>query len=240
MKRWLWVILSILISTGFYFTIRYGLRPKPIPVLNATEFSEAPQIGAVIYKRLRQEIRYESVMLLGSTPNLQEYEQVWTGLLKTALADEVKISVLFQHEGMKIPQMQGAWETVPFNDQMVQSGELLNLVKARIEPGKLVVIHGATSEISHLVKDSLSRELDKGLERPVLALSTLSLSSKPEEQEALLAQCLSAAEDDNHMRMECAEVRVGKALMKKKISGGGIWAVMERQGLKEYLIFVHR
>ena len=59
MKRWIWFLVSIFISTGVYFTLRYGLRPKPIPVLNATEFNEAQQIGAVVYKRLRQEIRGE-------------------------------------------------------------------------------------------------------------------------------------------------------------------------------------
>src|SRR6187200_922925 len=103
MKRWLWFLVSIVISTGVYFTLRYGLRPKPIPVLNATEFAETPQIGAVIYKRLRQEIRGERIVLLGSTPELQDYEQVWMGLLKTAVADQINIPVLFQHEGLKAP-----------------------------------------------------------------------------------------------------------------------------------------
>lgn len=240
MKRWLWVFLSILISTGFYFTIRYGLRPKPIPVLNATEFAEAPQIGAVIYKGLRQEIRFEGVLLLGSTSELQEYEEIWTGLLKTAAADQVQISALFQHEELKVPQMHGEWETIMFNNQMIQSGKLLSLVKARIEAGKLVVIHAPSLVVSHLINDSLSRQLDQELKRPVLALSTLSLSLKPEEQNSLQVQCLSAGENDNSMRIECAKARVGKILLKKKMTEGKIWAVMERHGLKEYLIFVHR
>src|SRR4051812_29815498 len=84
-KRWVWILVSIFISTGVYFTIRYGLRPKAIPVLNATEFAEVPQIGAVIYKRLRQEIRTEQLLLLGSTPELAGYEDLWVGLLKSAL-----------------------------------------------------------------------------------------------------------------------------------------------------------
>ncbi|MGZ3723411.1 MAG: hypothetical protein ACXVA9_10800 [Bdellovibrionales bacterium] len=239
MKRWIWFLVSIIISTGVYFTLRYGLRPKPIPVLNATEFSEAQQIGAVIYKRLRQEIRGERVLLLGSTPEMQEYEQVWTGLLKTAVADQVKISVLFQHEGLKIPALEGAWETIPYSDQMIQSGELLAMVKTHLQSGKLVVIHGASTEVSHLMKASLSRILDGELGRPVLALSTLSLSLKPEEQSSLQAQCMSS-ENDSQMRIECAEARVSKILTKKKPAEGKLWAVMERHGLKEYLIFIHR
>ena len=238
MKRWIWFVVSILISTGVYFTIRYGLRPKPIPVLNPTEFTEAPQIGAVVYKRLRQEIRAEEVMLLGSTSELQDYQEVWAGLLKTALANQVKVDVIFQREGLQSP-LGDLIEVIPFSEGMIHSGDLVNLVKARMRAGHLVVIHGATLAVSHLIKDSLSRGIDAASQRPVLSISVLALSLKPEEQDALQTQCLSV-ETDYNMRIECAEARVGKALLKKKILPGKIWAVMERHGLKEYLIFVHR
>src|SRR3954470_22627530 len=97
-KRWIFFLVSMIVSTGVYFTIRYGLRPKPIPVMNATSFNQPGEIGAVIYRRLRQEIRAERVLLLGSTPELSDYDEVWTGLLKTAAADNVNVPVFFQRE----------------------------------------------------------------------------------------------------------------------------------------------
>ena len=239
LKRWMWFLVSIFISTGVYFTLRYGLRPKPIPVLNATEFAAAPEVGAVIYKRLRQEIRGERVLLIGSTPELADYEQVWTGLLKTALADEVKISAFFQHEGLKSPEVTGGYEIVPFSDHMLQSGELLAMIKSKIQAGQLVVIHSAASEVSHLMSASLSRMLDGELGRPVLALTALGLTLKSEEQNTLQTQCIST-DNDSKTHLECAELRVGKVLAKKKMTPGKLWAVMERHGLKEYLLFIHR
>jgi hypothetical protein len=237
MKRWLWFFVSILLSTGVYFTIRYGLRPKAIPVMNATEFEQSPQIGAVIYKRLRQEIRTERVLLLGSTPELQDYEQIWTGLVKTALADQVKIPAVFQHEGLKALEIEGHFETIPFSDHMVQSGELVTLIKEKQAAGQLVIVHDASTEVSHLMKASLSRALDSALGHPVLSLSALWLTLKPEELESLQTQCLGG---ESEMRIECAEWRVGKILLKKKVADGKIWAVLERHGLKEYLVFIHR
>src|SRR4051812_31508713 len=129
-KRWMWIVASIFISTGVYFTIRYGLRPKPIPVLNVTEFANAQEIGAVIYRRLRQEIRTEHILLLGSTPKLPGYADIRAGLLKTASADSLKISVVLQREGLKTPV--GPWTVTNFTEAMVQSGELVNTVKAAI------------------------------------------------------------------------------------------------------------
>lgn len=236
MKRWLWFLVSIVISTGVYFTIRYGLRPKPIPVMNATEFAESAQIGAVIYKRLRQEIRAEKVILLGSTPDLADYEQVWAGLLKTALADQLKIPVLFQHESLKVPAVGDAIEVIPYSNYMLQSGELVALIQKRIASGALVVVHDSTPEVSHLMKASLSRALDTAVGHPVLSLSSLGLSLKPEEVQVLGTQCLSA---QPNMRIECAEWRISKILVKKSLAPEKLWAVMERHGLKEYLVFIH-
>jgi hypothetical protein len=236
MKRWLWFSLSLLISTGVYFTIRYGLRPKPIPVMNATEFSNMQEIGAVVYRRLRQEIRNERVVLLGSSPELADYEEVWSGLLKTALADQVKVTVLFQKEGLH-PPAGGAWQTISFDENMVRSGELLNAVKQKMQAGDLVVIQAPSTEVSHLIKDSLSRELDTASGRPVLSISSLDVSLTNAEQNDLQAQCLSAQELAS--RIDCAEARVGKNLLKKKMTSGKIVAVLERHGLKEYLLFVH-
>lgn len=240
MKRWIWFVAALFISTSVYFTIRYGLRPKPIPVLNPTEFESSDQIGAVVYKRLRQEIRAERVILLGSSADLANYQDVWTGLLKTALVDGLKIDVFFQREGLLQPEHVGAWEEIPFTEAMVQNGALAAQVTARMQVGHLVVVHGLTSEISHLMKDSLSRALDRVSLRPVLAISILSLTLKPEEIDTLKAQCLDpSSEHDGKTRMGCAEVRVENALLKKKLTPGKIWAVMERHGLKEYLIFIH-
>lgn len=240
MKRWLWFCTAVLISTAVYFTIRYGLRPKPIPVLNPTEFEDPQQIGAVVYKRLRQNIRPERLIVLGSSPDLQNYAAVWTGFLKTAVADQVKIDVFYQRENLNSPEAVSGWATIPFNEDMIRSGEFFKQVEDRQKAGHLVVIHAPTSEATHLMKESLSRELDRVVRHPVLALSTLNLTLKPEDLEALQAQCLDPeAEREGRARLDCAEARVSKRMIKKRLAEGKIWAVMERHGLQEYLIFVH-
>src|SRR5579872_4491460 len=100
MKRWIWFAVSIFISTSVYFTIRYGLRPKPIPVMNASEFERPEQIGAVIYKRLYEEVGSERVLLLGSDKAIvQPSASMWTGFLLTARAAHTAVSVIFQREG---------------------------------------------------------------------------------------------------------------------------------------------
>ena len=208
--------------------------------MNATEFEGAQQIGAVVYKRLRQEIRGERILLLGSAPDLPLYEEVWTGLLKTALADQIKIDVFFQREGLRPPEPTGAWNQVIFNQEMIQSGQFVRAVTEHMQAGHLVLIHSLSEEVSHLSKDSLSRQLDLAAHHPVLAISTLALSLSPGEENILQTRCLESMEATGGARLGCAEARVAKTLSKKKLTPGKLWAVMERHGLKEYLIFIHR
>ena len=207
--------------------------------MKPTEFANTQEIGAVVYKRLRQEIRAERVLILGSSIHFQSYADVWSGLLKSALADQVKVAVLFQREGLELAPMDAAIEVITFNERMLHSGELLAQVKALMASGQLVVIHAATDEVSHLIKDSLSRGLDAVSQHPVLSISTLNLSLRPEDIDTLQTGCMNSA-DDSRLKLECAEVRVSRIMLKKKLNPNLFWAVMERHGLKEYLIFIHR
>ena len=239
MKRWLWFLAALLISTGVYFTIRYGLRPKPIPVLNPTHFENAEQIGAVVYRGLRREILVERLILLGSMAEGVEYQAIWTGFLKAALADGNHVESFFQRSGLQAPQNLMNWMVIPYAESMIHNPELISQVSQTTAPGHLVIVHGLTQEVTHLMPSSLSRALDTAAQHPVLSLSLVSLSAKPDALEQLQDQCAQEkAQSDDHARISCPQARVTKTLIKKKAAPGTLWAVMERHGLKEYLIFV--
>lgn len=239
MSRWIWVILSVAISTLVYFTIRYGLNPKPIPLMNLTQFEDLEQMGAVVYKRLRQNMRQERVIIIGSSPEVISEMSVWSGFFKTALADRFKIDVVFQRRGQKeIPKL-GDWETVEFDQTEIASGELFGKIKSRLQRGHLVVVHTSTVEGTHLVKSSLSKELDRSLRQPVISISTLPLALDSQAEDDLQALCLNDRDEEGVFRLNCAANRAAKKALKKKPDPTKSWAVLERHGLKEFLLFVY-
>ncbi|MGE4130192.1 MAG: hypothetical protein AB7F86_01065 [Bdellovibrionales bacterium] len=240
MTRWLWILVAIAVSTSVYFTIRYGLRPKPIPVLNPTKFENLQQIGIVIYNRLRQNIRAERIVLLGSSEDVKNYTEVWTGLIEAARADKENI-VLVVREGMApLPKFPGV-ETLTFNDQLISSSELFTEVTKRLKRKQLVILHGWTRETTHLVADSLSQRLDPVIHQPLLAISTMRLAVDQAEVDDLQPQCLDASPGANeYQKLLCASFKVARKFLKKHLDPEKIWGVMERHGLKEYLVFVHQ
>lgn len=240
MSRWLWIFLAVLISTGVYFTIRYGLRPKPIPVLNPTEFQQLKQIGVVLYKRLHQNIRTERLVILGSGEDVKDYDQIWSGLSESALADKEKL-VFFVREGMKPPAPQGGAEVIGFTETHLNGGQLFQEIAQRLQRKQLVIVHAWTHEVSHLMQNSISEKMEPMVHHPVLSLSTLRFAVDEADIGALQPQCLDATPGaGDQKKLKCAAYKVARKFLKKRLDTGRIWAVAERHGLKEFLVFIHQ
>lgn len=223
MQRWLVIIIAVCVTTAVYFTIRYGLRPKAIPIINLTQFEDPEQIGLAIYKRLRQNVRADRVILLGSSQGMaEEDEKIWAGFIKAAQADKETI------------------EELSLKDMPPDKEETIKQIKGLTAARKLVVVRGLTPEVSHLVDNSWSRILDKHFKHPVLSIATMRLGISLADADDLQTQCLDASDDDGHRKLDCAAQRVTRKNLKKKPAPDKIWAVMERHGLKEYLLFIHR
>lgn len=240
MQRWIWIIVAILVSTGVYFTIRYGLRPKPIPVMNPTSFERLDQIGIVTYKRLRQNIRSERVVVLGLSAEVAKSSEVWMGLLEAAAAEKERVVVFPVSGQIQVPAVPNV-EVIRYSEEAHKSGDLVQLAHNRMKGGQLVVVIGPTEEVSHLVKNSVTQQLERVVGHPVLSISTLRFAVSEEASTELEPHCLEpTAEKDVVRRLSCAASRVSRKYMKKKLAPDKIWAVTERHGLKEYLVFIHQ
>lgn len=223
MQRWLVIVIAVCVTTAVYFTIRYGLRPKAIPIMNLTQVQDPEQLGADIYKRLRQNVRADRVILLGSGQGMGDEDvKIWAGFIKAAQADKETIQEL------------------SLKDMPPEKEETIKRIKELTSAAKLVVVRGMTPEVSHLVENSWSKILDKQFKHPVLSIATLRLGISQTDMEDFQTQCLDATDDSGHRKLDCAAQRVTRKNLKKKPDPTKAWAVMERHGLKEYLLFIHR
>lgn len=222
MPRWIWITIAFCVSTSVYFTIRYGLRPKPVPVMNPTQFEGPEQIGVVVYKRLRQNVRADMLVLLGASNGAQDEDaKVWDGFEKAAAADGENV---FPMKTSDYPDKESLFKTAD------------EALKAR----KLVIIRGLTPEVSHFAENSLSRQLDSQRKHPVLSISIQRLAINKADADDLQTQCLDTESESGHRKLDCAAQKVARKYLKRKLEADKLWAVVERHGLKEYLVFIHR
>ena len=240
MKRIVWILIALISSVGVYFTIRYGLRPKPIPILNPTHFENPEQIGAVMYRRLRQNLRAEQLLVLGSHKDIPQSAEIWNGFLKTAMADKMKIDQFYQWPNVPLPTTAGQLQTIYLQDADVASDELLKNIHQSIQRGSVVIVNAPTQEATHLVQGSLSRRLEKLPNIPVFSISIVPWAINAEATKVFAEDCSNpdATENANKM-LNCAVYRLSKKFLRKKLDPSQSWAAAERHGLKEYLLFIN-
>ena len=207
--------------------------------MSPTDFAELDQIGSVIYKRLRQNVRAERAVLLGSNQDFKDDRNIWAGFLKAAATDGEKI-IYYAPKGMGPALRNPAWETVEYDEAEALSGDLLSKVRSLLKARRLIVLHAPTKQVSHLVSASLAHQLDKLVQHPVLSISTLRFALSPEEHDSLQTECLDAQrENEGTNRLSCASQKVSRKYQRKNLDAKKLWAIIERHGLKEYLVFIH-
>lgn len=240
MKRIVWIVIAVVSSVGVYFTIRYGLRPKPIPILNPTHFENPEQIGAVIYRRLRQNLRSERLLVIGSKKDLAQSAEIWNGFLKTAMADKMKIDQFYQWPNLALPTSASQLQTVYLQEADLANEDLLKNIHQSIQRGSVVIVHVPTEEATHLVKGSLTRKLEQLPNIPVFSISIVPWSINAEGTKALAEECTQPDSPDRlDLQLQCAVYRLSRKFLRKKLDPSKSWAAAERHGLKEYLLFIN-
>lgn len=238
MQKWLWLLASCLVVAGLLLSFKYGMGPKPIPQINSSAFEEPEQIGAVAYRRLRQVIRESGVIILGSSPFLQNSDRIWTGFIRTAQADGVKFLGLVEQEGLnpilKISPLFGKFKAVDLR----QSTEIEALNEAK--PMAPLILHLASASSAHLVNPDELLAFRGQVSSPVTAISLTSYVVARDQLEQVLPPCPEGATQPAGQEwVSCAAVRVSKKFFRKNISKEKLSAVMEQVGQRDYLLYVH-
>lgn len=237
MPKWFWVLLAIVISSGIYLSIRYGLRPKPIPLMKPNHFSSLEELGVVSSRRLFQQIRSEKVLVLGHDPRLSDSLMVWQGLLKGAIDSKVKIRKIYYLGIEELPSYFRAFRT-----EAVDLSRLAEIQKELIQSRRrhgLVVFLMPTDQTSHLRKDSVTKKLEASVLGPIFSLSQRRLILDPRELEEASSACTELDSDDFESRLKCIEFKYAKSQSRKKLDEDKLLGAIERYGLKEYLLLIH-
>lgn len=237
MQKWLWVLLALIVSSGIYFSIRYGLRPKPIPIMKPTYFGSLEEMGVVTYRRLRQQIRSEKIIILGTDFTSPENQDVWKGLIKAALDDKVRIQTVMYDEKNPPIEYFNKFTNLEFGALSDKDFKTI-LLNSRRRDGLLVILT-TNHDSSHLYKGSLTKKLESSALGPIFSLSQTSLILNKEQLETLSQSCADLDPNDFLSRMDCIIFRFSRQHQRRKLDVEKLYGAVERYGLKEYLMFIH-
>ena len=235
----MWIPLCLVLSFALYFTLKWGLKPKPIPQINPTRFELREQIGAVVYRRLRPALRQEKMVVLGSAPWVQDYQHIWNGFIGAAREDKWKIDLLYED-----PTLQPIKEFAGLERKSLNwpdpGQELSQELKQHLQFGHLIIIHTTFNHSAHRTEGSLSKDLENTLKRPWTAISMLGFAVNEDELVHLQPKCENEVAPANRSDyVGCAAARISRNFLRKRLDPTLLWAAMNRHGLKDYFLYIH-
>ncbi len=234
-----WVIMAVMVSFGLYYGIKWGLKPKPIPVMNPSKFESLEQVGAVVYRRLRQALRQEKIVVIGSAPWLREYDRLWNGFVAAAREDKWQIQVIFEDPSLRpikefsdLSRRPLSWPT--------PAPEMIEDLKKSVQYGHLILVHTTFNHSGHRGQNSLVKELETAFKRPLMAFTMMSLATTAEELDAIQPPCENETAPSNTREYgPCAAAKMSRRYLRKHLDPLSFWAAVDRHGLKDYFIYVH-
>lgn len=236
---YVWVALALIVSFGLYFGIKWGLKPKPIPVINPSKFDSLEQIGTVTYRRLRQALRQEKVVVIGSAPWLREYDRMWNGFIAAAREDKWQVEYIFEDPALRPIKDFSDLKRRPLSWPEATADMAADLKKT-MQFGHLILVHTTFNHSAHRGETSLVKELESQLKRPLVSFTMLNYAVTPEELERIQPPCTDeVAPSTRKEYAACAAARISRRYLRKRHDPASYWAAIERHGLKDYFIFVH-
>lgn len=225
--KWIILSLGLVVMAMMAFIVEFGLNPRPIRVLNPTQFEKLEQIGAVVYRRLRQDLRKNRVLGLGDSPWVLEPEKIWNGFLSVARADGVTVHELRESDHVR--------PIVSLSGVKVRRGQELaadSISKQADGSANWFVGHGLYSELFPFEK--IPQSLQFWITRFAVDQDSLAGLQPPCPVEIFQSPKLNSDQI-----LGCAALRTSKNYLRKKLDPQKIWAAAEKHGHSLYLIFVY-
>lgn len=209
-------LASLLVTLGVLLIMNYGIHPRPIRVLNATEFDRPEEIGAVLFRRFYQEVRGSQLVVLGSSPFHRSYSQVWRSFLTTARVNRVEFDAIYSLGSLR--------DISP--EELVYDEEE---VRERLARGEKVLIQVAST-------DGLLEEYTQKFPQGLFIFQS-GFAVTEEGLDEIMPAC---REDDlEAFQMSCKAQVASRRYLRKPKSEDHYVAALERHSVAKYLLYIY-
>lgn len=237
-KRYL-IGIGLFVLISVVAVLRYGIGPKPIGIMKASFFDRPAEVGAVIYRRLYDPLGREPVVVFGVTPDVVEHRGIVEGFVATAAAEKRPIQVVFKErgleEGLRVPDGTEV-VAIAFNEDPT---DLVEQVRQRVNQGQRVLVYTASVLSSHLIKGNPMHRFEQVWGKPVLAISTVGISLRREQEFKVDPPCVGSEVDGpGTANLGCAALLKSRQLYRKQLENSRIVALMDQRGGADMLLFV--
>lgn len=233
MIKWLFIGLFFSISLSLLFISVVGIQPRAQKIIDPSHYQNLQHMGYSIYQRLNQDINKSSVIILGSSNEINNSTNVWEGLFLAEEKYQSSPKVLINYNSSNsFKNKLNFIETYNINDE----SKLLVIIKDLLAK-KLKIIVNTTDEIaSYFDEKSITRKLIQSVKsRPFSLTQGLFAVNANEFKDG--SKCNKNTPKSVRV---CKSIEASRKYFKNKYSPNELRAVVEKHGANDYLLFIHQ
>ncbi|MCB9025812.1 MAG: hypothetical protein H6625_05810 [Bdellovibrionaceae bacterium] len=233
MIKWLFIGLFFSISLSLLFIKFVGIQPRAQKVIDPSHYQNLQHIGYSIYQRLNQDINNSSVLILGSTNQITDSQNVWIGLFMALEKYSSVPKILINYNtSCSIKENPNFIEIKNINNE----AELIAVIKTLISKRIKVIVNTTDYYSSYFDENSLTKKLIKLIKLRPLSI-TQGLFAVKKNQFKSWQKC---KKNDSLSAMVCKAMEASQKYFRKKYSPMELRAAMEKHGANDYLLFIYQ
>lgn len=221
-KRVLIGLFAVVVFGALAAFIVMGLKGKSLPKIKYSHFESPEKAGQAIRHILRQDLKYNSVIMLGVLPDNENHKKVWRAFIEVQDIAEFSYQVLDLSSEIDLNVV----------EQTMLSALASNTRLAIIYP---------SYHVSHAVSDNFINQFEKRNQKKVMSISLVPFPISREDEADYIFPCNTNPElDKNGLGMfGCLIMNKARTIYRKKYEASKITGLMDQFGDRDYLMLIN-
>ena len=233
MLKWIFTAAGLIIAAGLFFAFKYGVAPRPIPLIKPTKVESLEEAGVLVVRRMRQDIIQNNVILAGSLPLFADYPLFWQGFVLGARDGGGKVDKVFFSEELSLFR-----ESQVIPNEKASISQLKQMLEQTSSFSERILFYVPSTESSHLNPESFSKIFDKKkIKKISITLHPFQANKRNKYFESLKCE---NKEKSFLGQLDCLGKDVTLFGSRKDLESDQNYVALYRYGLSDYVAFWYR
>lgn len=224
-----------MVISGIFLTIKYGLQPRPIRLINLSSFDTPLKLAQSIELRLHEELKQAPILLFGFQPEKAQQLEVIKEFVRSSKDSGLIYDTVVADDNLSLPA------EIPVSEKIDSQAKLETLaagLKAALVQKRKVLLILPSVYSAQLVGGNVADLLRRKFEIPLMSFTLVELPRNREQEKAVSIPCLMTDADSTGVgALGCAILQTGRAHYRKKMESGKRTGLMDQRGVSDFLIF---
>lgn len=226
-------VAFVAVSLGLFFSLRYGVAPRPVPLIKATEVSSIKEAGVLSYRRMRQEVRSKNIVVAGLNPLVPNYVDFWQGFVLASRDDGSRYDKVLTSPELPLFLESKVME-IEESDDLIQTGLGLNSKETK------TLLYTDFNSSTHLNDESLSSAFEKVQKDAVIITQHRFWPTREMTKGAALNCDDQNPPEDVFAKLDCLAEFVSRQHFRKNLDPSKSYVALYRFGRQDYVVFYHQ